>query len=305
MVAEETRVVVIVNKKTQNTLIIEVILLGVVAVCNLDHVLCISENIRDCVVHRVVEKGSDIVLVWTNIGWVTIEALSHLENTRCSTIFSPEIFTNFWNGINTNTIKLILGNESLNPVLEVASDVRSILIKIWQVSKSAVLNLGLITPVIDLAVSVIVLSLVQWVNLRKVHTDWSDVVGNNINHHPNTLFVGLFNEVLEVLFGTEVGINLLPVSAPVTMVTWLQIVDNWRNPDSIKAHTFDIVKAVSKTVKGTAAIVGQVIAGTTAWLIFLVTIGEDLVNRALFPLLGVAGKSGSSKQSSSECLHSL
>lgn len=60
---------------------------GVVSGLNVAHVLTISEDVVNSVVHRIIKEASNIVLVRTNIGRVTIEALAHLENARCCTEF--------------------------------------------------------------------------------------------------------------------------------------------------------------------------------------------------------------------------
>ena len=54
---------------------------------------------------------------------VSVEVLTHLENTSGSAVFSPEIFGDFGDRIDTDAIEAILLNKVTNPVLEVAADV--------------------------------------------------------------------------------------------------------------------------------------------------------------------------------------
>jgi len=79
-------------------------------------------------------------LIGTNIGRIPIKALSHLENASRLTILTPEIFGDFGNRIDSNTVEAVSVNEILNPRLEFTSDPRVILIKVWKSSKTAVFN---------------------------------------------------------------------------------------------------------------------------------------------------------------------
>lgn len=101
-----------------------------------------------------------MVLVVTNIVVISIEALSHLEDASRLSELSPEILGYFWDGVDSNTVEAILGDKILDPVFKILSYVGVTLIKIWESSKSAVFNLLLIVPVINIAVGVIVRGLV-------------------------------------------------------------------------------------------------------------------------------------------------
>jgi hypothetical protein len=78
---------VVVNEKSKCAQVFEVGSLGVVSGLNVAHVLTISKDVVNSVVHWIIKEASNIVLVGTNIGWVAIKALAHLENARCSTEF--------------------------------------------------------------------------------------------------------------------------------------------------------------------------------------------------------------------------
>lgn len=87
VVVQKSSIVVVVNEKSKCAQVFEVGSLGVVSGLNVAHVLTISEDVVNSVVHRIIKEASNIVLVGTNIGWVAIEALAHLENARCCTEF--------------------------------------------------------------------------------------------------------------------------------------------------------------------------------------------------------------------------
>lgn len=201
---QESGVVVVVNEDTKSIKVLEMTLLLLPSSRDLLHRLLSSEHVLDGIVHWVVEKPSDMILIRTDISWVTIEAFSHLEHSRSLSKLAPEVFWDLRDGINSNTIEAEVSDEALDPVFKVTSDVVVFLSKIRKTSESAVLNLLLVAPVIDITISVVVLLLVQRVNLGKVVTDWSDVVGNNIDHHVNSFIVASLDQVLEVIVRSKV-----------------------------------------------------------------------------------------------------
>jgi hypothetical protein len=154
----------------------------------------------------------------------------------------------------------------------------------------------LVVPV-DITVWVIVLTLIEGVNLTEVITDGSWVVGNDVNHHPNTFWVGSFNQVLEVWFRAEVRVDTIPVLSPVAVVATVEVIDDRRDPNSIKSHSLDVVKAILHAFEGTAAVIAEVGAGRATSWVLLVAISEDLVDRAFFPV-GCGTGSGTSTEHS-------
>jgi hypothetical protein len=129
------------------------------------------------------------------------------------------------------------------------------LVEVGKVSKTTVLNLALIIPVCNLAGGVVVAGLVEGIDLTKVTADWSNVVGDNVNHNPDALGVGSSNKVFKFLRGPKVGINAFPVFCPVTVVPSSRVVDDGTDPDSIESHTLNIRQTVFDTVEGTSAVV--------------------------------------------------
>jgi len=163
---EESSIIMVVNEDPESIDIFEVVGLILVLGSDLVHALSTLPDVSDCVEHWIIEETCYIVLVGSNIGCISIEVFSHLENSSCCTILRPEIFGDLRDCVNSDTIKSISLNDSLNPILKILSYVRiSILIKIGEISKSAVFNLSLIVPVRNLAVRVVVFSLVQRVYL--------------------------------------------------------------------------------------------------------------------------------------------
>lgn len=201
-----------------------------------------------------------------------------MEDAGSLSVLTPEFTLDFRNGVNADTVEVELLNKALNPVLEVLAYVRVVLIKIGKISKTAVLDVALVVPVSDLAITVVVLRSIQGINLGEVLSNGSNVVTNDVNHHPNTLGMGSLNQVVEVVLRAEVFVDLLPVAGPVAVVTRVQVVNDWRDPDSIETHTLNVIEVVGDSLESTTAVVRQIVAGTTTSIILSKTIGEHLVD---------------------------
>ena len=297
VLVKEPGVIMVVNEETEGIDILEVTSFFVESVFNSVHRLLGAENIPDCVIHWVVEQSGNWSLVWTDIARISIEHFSHLEDSGSWTKFGPEVFWNLWNGIYSNTIKVVGADKVSNPVLELLSDPLVFLVKIWEVSKSAVLNLLLVTPILDITLIVIMISRIEWLDRTEVHTNWGNVIGNHINHNKDTFVMSSLNHVLKILVGSEVIIGSSPVSSPVPVVTWLLVIDDWRDPDSIESHTGDIVKVFNHSFVSSSAVIGEVTAGTGTIIVLGESISQDLINSSLLPLVNL-GSGGSSKECS-------
>ena len=142
----------------------------------------------------------------------------------------------------------------------------------------------------------VVIALVEWVDLTVVSADWSNVVGNDIDHNPYTHIMGCRNESFKIVFGTEVLIDIFPVCSPVTVVAWLFIFHDWRDPDGIETHARDVIKVLDHTLVVSTAVVAQISTGARTSVTSSKSIRENLVNGSFFPGSGI-----SSDCSSSEC----
>ncbi len=81
------------------------------------------------------------------------------------------------------------------------------------------------------------------------------MVGNHVDHHPNALCVGSVNKGLQLCRSAEVGVDAIPILGPISVITTSIVVDYGRDPDRVKSHTFDIIKAVLDTRKSATAVV--------------------------------------------------
>jgi len=129
------------------------------------------------------------------------------------------------------------------------------LVQVGKISKTAVLDLALVIPVLNLAACMVVTGLVEGGNLAEVIANGGDVVSYNVHHHPNAFGVGSSNEVFKFLGGTEVRVDGVPVPGPVTMVASGGVINDGTDPDGVKTHTLNIRETVFYTVEGTSAVV--------------------------------------------------
>ena len=290
----------IINKNSKSINIVEVARFLVVSTLDVVHIFTTSKHVTDGVVHRVVEKSSEGVLIWSDIGRVSIEALAHLEDAGGFTVFGPEIGGDLRDGVDTNTIETVGLDNTLDPVLEVLANVAVALIKIGESSKTAVLDRPLVTPV-DIAVIVIVVALIKRVELTEVITDRSAVVGDDVNHHPDISLMGSLDEILQVIGTTEIGVDLLPVASPVSVITTVEIIDDRRDPDGIETHTLDIVQVVDESLVVTAAVARKIITVVGAAIASGESIGEDLIDTAFLPVSGITSLNGGKHESGKSC----
>lgn len=72
----------------------------------------------------------------------------------------------------------------------------------------------------------VMLLLVEWVDRAEVIADWSNMIGDNIDHDVDVAIVTGLDQVLEIILGSEVAVQLLPVTSPIAVVALVQVVDH-------------------------------------------------------------------------------
>ncbi len=147
---------------------------------------------------------------------------------------SPEVLGHFGDGVDSDAVEVVGLHEVLNPIFQLLSYVRVFLFKIRKSSESAILHLLLVVPVIDVAVSMVVFRLVERHYLAEVVADWPNVVGDYIHHHPDVLGVCGTHQVLQALVTSEIGVDLGPVTSPVTVETVGSVVYDRGDPDGVE-----------------------------------------------------------------------
>lgn len=84
--------------------------------------------------------------------------------------------------------------------------------------------------------------LVVRVDLAEISSDGSYMVSDNVNHHPDPLRMRSVDQIDQVLLGTEIRIDVVPVLRPVAMIPIRCVLHNWTDPNRIESHPFDVVK---------------------------------------------------------------
>jgi len=176
----ESLIVMVVDEKTENRGVFELLGLILEGCSEFIHGFAISKNVVDGKVHRVVKGCIYMSLVACNIPDITIEDLSNGEYSSSLSVFTPEVSLDLWNSVNSQSIKVVLLNDVLDPSLQGASHKLIVLIEVGQICKSAIFNLVGVLPVVDLALGVVMLRLIKWIHSGVVLIDWSHMVGNDI-----------------------------------------------------------------------------------------------------------------------------
>ena len=150
----------------------------------------IHKHILDCVVHGIVEQSCHVVLIISHISIVAIEALAHLKNAGGRAILSPETLGYLRDGVNADAVEPVLGDQVFNPVFKIAPHIAVVLVEVRESRESAVLDLPLVSPVIDVTIPMVVLLLVEREDPRVVVLDWAHMVRNNVDHDPDAQGMG-------------------------------------------------------------------------------------------------------------------
>ena len=199
VLAEVSAIVVVVNEDAECVDILEVTFLLIESVADLGHIVTLAEYVLDGVVHGIIEHTSHVLLVWADIGGISVKGLTHLENTGSLAVLRPKVLWYVRDGIDSDSIESVIIDEVSNPVLEITSNPVVGLVEIWEISQSAVFDLPLVAPILDIAAVVVVLSPVERIDLAEVHTNWSDVVCDNINHDVDASLVAGIDHALQVI----------------------------------------------------------------------------------------------------------
>lgn len=140
-----------------------------------------SVGVGDGVVHWEVDKGGNIALVRTDISRVSMEDFTDGENTSGAAEAGPEVFFNVLYGVEAETVNLVGRDEVPDPALVDAPDAGIFGFDIWEVGDSAGLYHGLVVVVGNIAGSVIVSGVVEWVESGDVSE--THVISHDIHHY--------------------------------------------------------------------------------------------------------------------------
>ena len=73
--------------------------------------------------HRVVKETFNMVLIVGDEADVAIEDFAHLEDAGSSSVLAPKVFGNLRDRINTDSVKVVSGNNFVDPLFEIGANV--------------------------------------------------------------------------------------------------------------------------------------------------------------------------------------
>lgn len=205
----------------------------------------------------------------------------------------PEPFWHFGNSVDSQTVNVVFLNQISDPAQQSGSDVIVLLLQVSQVGQSAVFNSVLVvsskivvrngTPIM------VVFFLVERIIDAKVFIQIAHVITDDVDHDPNVSGVTGSYEVLEVLFRAKVVVQLVQISAPVSVVASISVVDNGGDPDGVKAHALNVIEVVDDALVTTSTVISEISAIILLAIIAGESVCKELINGPSLPLLRRAG----------------
>ena len=206
------------------------------------------------VVGHAGEEVLGLVLVAAHVLSDTGQDLTKSEDAGSLDELGQELIVDVLGGIDTETVDGVGRNEILDPLGEEGDNVGRLGLDIGEGDairiEPAVLVVGGVLPLGNVAVRVEVLFVVEGLELGVVDLGGNDVVEllrhvvyDDVDHEEHVTLVKLVNEVLEVLLGAELGVDRGEILRPVTVIrladggVFLHVLDDGADLDGIEAHT--------------------------------------------------------------------
>jgi len=104
------------------------------------------------------------------------------------------------------------------------------------------------------------------------------MVCDNVDHHPDTLVMGSTYQCFEVILGSEVMVHFFPVSGPVAVVSTVVVFNDGGDPNSVEAHSFDVVQLVCHSLPCAAAVSTEVAARGSVPVALCKSVSKHLIN---------------------------
>ena len=98
---------------------------------------------------------------------------------------------------------------------------------------------------------------------RRVHSEVgvqvAHMVAYHVHHYPNSSLMARAYKINEILLAAEVVVQFLQISSPISMIPSVSVIDDWRNPDRVEAHSLNIVQVIDNTPVSASAVVAFMI----------------------------------------------
>jgi hypothetical protein len=157
----------------------------------------------------------------------------------------PKGFPYMLDSIQSNTIKVELFCEPLDPIGQVVDHLLVLSVNIGKGADATVFDGPLIIIVNDAWGMKV--GLVIQRRCESLCWEFSRVIQDNISHDPNIARVGLSDKFLEPLWATKLGIYCVKVFRPVPMIATLSVVNRRRNVNRVEAHSLNVVELLGNS----------------------------------------------------------
>jgi len=262
---KETGLIVVINEGTKNAGILEVLFIVLETIAKVTHGLAVSKDIAHGEEHGIAEDAIEAALIARHISNITVVVFTDCELADGLLKLLPEGLLNLSDCVDTQAIAVV-GCEFFDVLDEILADERVGLIQIRKARETAVFDLGLVVPVLDVAASwtaiaiMVVFNAVEGdeITVASVLLGVTHVVTNDINHEVHATVMEGILQVDEVRKSTEVLVDSGDVLGPVSMIALVGVLDDGADPDCIKAHTLDVVEFIHDALEHTATVSGQI-----------------------------------------------
>ena len=178
----------------------------------------------DRVVHGIVEDRRHVILVRTDISRVATEYFSNRVHAGSVGEARPKVLLDVLHCVQAQSVDGVLGHQVLNPAIEDAAHRAILRLQVWESRDLALFDLGLVIPVVDAAIVVVVRACVEGVEGRDIAR--AHMIGYDIHHYVHALCMSRADEGFEVVCGTVISVDGVDVFRPITMVTAVGVCDN-------------------------------------------------------------------------------
>ena len=121
----------VVNKDAKGVNVSKVLVVSCPSISDVSHALSVRPDVSDGVIHGIVEKSGDVVLVGAHVSIISIEVFAHLEDaSRLGELF-PEVLGDLRDGVDSDAVEVVGLHKILDPVLQLLSDIGIALVEVW------------------------------------------------------------------------------------------------------------------------------------------------------------------------------
>ena len=235
------------------------------------------EDLPQGPVHGVCQYGVNISLIFPHVFHGTarrraIVGFTYHKRTSRLTELRPEVLGDLNGRIEPVSVKFELVSQVVNPAEQGLTHEWMTLIQVRQVRQPVVLYFPLIPAffwpfyvrmawmkVLEIIKRNKIVETLKLLRPSTVGIRWiSHVISHEVRHHPNISSVTGFHQRFKVLPGPKMRVYFKYVLGPVTMVTFIGVLHDGRDPNSIESQAGDVVEILLDAFKSSTTVVLQI-----------------------------------------------